>query len=85
MSIEIIPRVVEALHSREASLRASRECNASTTRGIISILIHLVGCSYIIFFGFFFKILCAITKRSNCDESAFFCVCFDFEVEVDVF
>ena len=55
MSIEIIPRVVEALHSREASLRASRECNASTTRGIISILILLVGCSYIIFFGFFSK------------------------------
>ena len=49
MSIEIIPRVVEALHSREASLRASRECNASTTRGIISILIVLVGRSYIIF------------------------------------
>ena len=55
MSIEIIPRVVEALHSREASLRASRECNASTTRGIISILIVLVGSSYIIFFVGFFQ------------------------------
>ena len=72
MSIEIIPRVVEALHSREASLRASRECNASTTRGIISILIVLVGSSYIIFFGFCSKILGAIFiyHRSNCDESA---------------
>ena len=48
MSIEIIPRVVEALHSREASLRASRECNASTTRGIISILIVLVGSNYLL-------------------------------------
>ena len=83
MSIEIIPQVVEALHSREASLRASRECNASTTRGIISILIVLVGSSYIIFFGFVSKILCAITKRSNCDESAFFCVCFDFQLQKD--
>ena len=48
MSIEIIPLVVEALHSLEARKLASRECNASTTRGIISILILLVGCNYLI-------------------------------------
>ena len=49
MSIEIIPLVVEALHSLEARKLASRECNASTTRGIISILILLVGCNYLIY------------------------------------
>ena len=48
MSIEIIPLVVEALHSLEARKLASRECNASTTRGIISILILLVGCNYLL-------------------------------------
>ena len=48
MSIEIIPLVVEALHSLEARKLASRECNASTTRGIISILIVLVGSNYLL-------------------------------------
>ena len=47
MSIEIIPLVVEALHSLEARKLASRECNASTTWGIISILIVLVGSNYL--------------------------------------
>ena len=49
MSIEIIPLVVEALHSLEARKLASRECNASTTRGIISILIVLVGSNYLLY------------------------------------
>ena len=48
MSIEIIPLVVEALHSLEARKLASRECNASTTRGIISILIVLVGSNFLL-------------------------------------
>ena len=48
MSIEIIPLVVEALHSLEARKLASRECNASTTWGIISILIVLVGSNYLL-------------------------------------
>ena len=52
MSIEIIPLVVEALHSLEARKLASRECNASTTRGIISILIVLVGSNYLILINY---------------------------------
>ena len=48
MSIEIIPLVVEALHSLEARKLAPREGNASTTWGIISILIVLVGSNYLL-------------------------------------
>ena len=83
MSIEIIPQVVEALHSREASLRASRECNASTTRGIISILIVLVGSSYIIFFGVFFSKYYGPFQNDLIVTNRRFFVCFDFQRQKD--
>ena len=65
MSIEIIPLVVEALHSLEARKLASRECNASTTRGIISILIVLVGSNYLMHIRGFaeFRKMCKQTQK----------------------
>ena len=85
MSIEIIPRVVEALHSREASLRASRECNASTTRGIISILIVLVGSSYIIFFGFFPKYYAPLQNDLIVTNRRFFVCVLTFSAKIYIF